>query len=95
MSNTENKSDLISAIDEQIEAKSKAREERLRKNTIQLEIASRKKKLRSTDYQAIKFSEGELSEAEYQPIKLQRREWRAEINLLEAELKEIKNSASE
>lgn len=52
-------------------------------------INSYKAKLRLTDYQAIKFSEGELSEAEYQPIKLQRREWRAEINLLEAELKEI------
>lgn len=58
-------------------------------------INSYKAKLRSTDYQAIKFSEGELSEAEYEPTKLQRREWRKEINLLEAELEEIKNSTSE
>lgn len=45
-----------------------------------------KTKLKDTDYQAIKFSEGELSEEEYQPIKEQRRAWRQEINLLQYQL---------
>ena len=46
-----------------------------------------KQKLKDTDYQAIKYAEGELTEEEYEPIKAQRKEWRAEINRLEEELK--------
>ncbi len=42
-----------------------------------------------TDYKAMKHSEGLFSEEEYAPIKEQREEWRAEINRLEEELKEI------
>lgn len=42
--------------------------------------------LASTDYQAIKYAEGELSAEEYAPVKEQRRAARAEINQLEAEL---------
>lgn len=45
-----------------------------------------KQYLASTDYQAIKFAEGEISEADYTPIKEQRRAYRAEINQLEAEI---------
>lgn len=67
----------------------------LKTEAILKKISLYKDKLRTTDYQAIKFSEGELSEAEYEPTKLQRIEWRKEINLLEAELEEIKNSTSE
>ena len=40
--------------------------------------------LARTDYQAIKFAEGELTETQYAPIKKQRQEWRKEINELEA-----------
>ena len=36
-----------------------------------------------TDYQAIKYAEGQLTEEEYAPIKAQRQAWRDEINLLE------------
>lgn len=43
-----------------------------------------KQKLADTDYQAIKFAEGVLSEAEYAPIKTQRQEWRDRINALES-----------
>lgn len=43
-----------------------------------------KQRLLDTDYQAIKYSEGVLSEEEYAPIKAQRIEWRAKINELEA-----------
>lgn len=43
-------------------------------------IAELKAKLAKTDYQAIKFAEGELSEKEYAPIREDRKAWRAEIN---------------
>lgn len=55
-------------------------EEQKIKNT---KIAELKYKLIETDYQAIKYAEGQLSEEEYAPIKAQRQEWREEINLLE------------
>lgn len=42
-----------------------------------------KKYLSSTDYQAIKYSEGVMSEEEYAPIRAQRQAWRDEINELE------------
>ena len=42
-----------------------------------------KRLLKESDYQAIKFAEGQLSAEEYEPTKLQRQSWRAEINLLE------------
>ena len=42
-----------------------------------------KKNLADTDYKAIKYAEGFISEEEYAPIKAQRQEWREEINKLE------------
>lgn len=42
--------------------------------------------LKKTDYKAIKYAEGELSAEEYAETLAQRREWRAEINELEAKL---------
>lgn len=42
--------------------------------------------LSNTDYKAIKYAEGLISETDYAPIKAQRQEWRDEINALEAEL---------
>ncbi len=39
--------------------------------------------LYNTDYKAIKFSEGSLTEEEYAPIRAQRQAWRDEINRLE------------
>ena len=55
-------------------------EEQKIKNT---KIAELKYKLIETDYQAIKYAEGQLTEEEYAPIKAQRQAWRDEINLLE------------
>lgn len=55
-------------------------EEQKIKNT---KIAELKYKLSQTDYQAIKYAEGQITEEEYAPIKAQRQEWRNEINLLE------------
>lgn len=48
-------------------------------------IAELKQQLAETDYQAIKYAEGWLSEEEYEPIKTQRQAWREEINNLELE----------
>lgn len=45
-----------------------------------------KDNLYATDYKAIKYAEGLISEAEYAPIKAERQAWRDEINALEAEL---------
>ena len=45
-----------------------------------------KEELSKTDYQAIKFAEGEISEEEFAPIKEQRKLWRQKINELEAKL---------
>lgn len=49
-------------------------------------IAKLKDYLARTDYQAIKFAEGEMSAAEFEPVKAKRRAARAEINALEEEL---------
>lgn len=53
-------------------------------------IVQLKGKLLNTDYVAIKYAEGEFTEAEFAPIREQRREWRAEINALEAEIEAMK-----
>ncbi len=50
------------------------------------EIERLKQKLSDTDYQAIKYAEGQILEEEYAPIKAKRQVWRDEINKLEAEL---------
>ena len=41
--------------------------------------------LASTDYKAIKYAEGIISAKDYEPIKIQRQQWREEINKLENE----------
>lgn len=51
-----------------------------------ISIAKLKKNLFETDYKAIKYAEGYLTEEEYAPIKLQRQAWRDEINALEEKL---------
>ena len=48
-------------------------------------IAELKRQLADTDYQAIKFAEGWLSEEEFAPIKAKRQELRNRINELESE----------
>ena len=47
------------------------------------EIYELKQKLNATDYQAIKYAEGVLSEDEYSGTKAQRQAWRDRINELE------------
>ena len=53
---------------------------------INREISELKKKLFDTDYKAIKYAEGLLTDEEYVEIKVQREEWRKRINELEASL---------
>ena len=48
------------------------------------EISELKKKLGATDYQAIKYAEGCLTEEEYAEMRAQRQAWRERINELEA-----------
>lgn len=52
-----------------------------------LQIEILKHKLQQTDYKAIKYAEGWISEEEYAPIKAERQEIREKINKLEQELK--------
>ena len=49
-------------------------------------IAELKALLASTDYQAIKYAEGFISEADYLPIKQVRQSYRNKINELEAQI---------
>ena len=55
----------------------------IEKEKIESEIIILKQELASTDYKAIKFSEGWISEEEYKPIKTQRQALRDRINELE------------
>jgi uncharacterized protein YutD len=54
---------------------------------VQGEINAYKQILTNTDYLAIKYAEGELSESEYHDTKVQRRECRDRIHELEDYLK--------
>ena len=53
---------------------------------INRQIRVLKKRLFDTDYKAIKYSEGWLTDEEYAEAKAQREEWRKRINELEASL---------
>ena len=50
------------------------------------QISILKSQLSATDYKAIKYAEGWLSEEDYAPIKAERQAIRDKINALEAEL---------
>lgn len=60
-----------------------------------IEIETLKQQLADTDYQAIKYAEGQITEKEYAPIKAQRQAWRDRINELEAELERLAESEVE
>jgi hypothetical protein len=51
-----------------------------------IEIANLKQKLKDTDYKAIKYAEGQLTEEEYASTKVERQSWRDRINELEAQI---------
>ena len=62
------------------------------KRRVSKRISELKTNLVITDYKAIKYAEGEISEEEYGPIREQRRAWRVEINTLEAEMAELQEA---
>lgn len=61
-------------------------EERLISGNTRAEIIKLKQNLFATDYQAIKYAEGKLTEEEYGEMKAKRQSWRDEINRLEKKL---------
>ena len=61
-------------------------EEELEKMSARSEIAELKANLSATDYKAIKYAEGAMTEEEYAETKAQRQAWRDRINELEAKL---------
>lgn len=60
-----------------------------------LEITDLKQQLRDTDYQAIKYAEGAISEEDYAAMKAQRQAWRDRINELEEIVKRAENEEYE
>lgn len=56
--------------------------------SINRQIRELQDKLAATDYQALKYSEGWITEKDYTEIKANRQSWRDAINQLQAQLKE-------
>ena len=54
------------------------------KQLAEMEIVDLKSKLNNSDYKAIKFAEGIISETEYLSIKSERQNWRNRINELQS-----------
>lgn len=61
----------------------------------QSEIIELKKYLSDTDYKAIKYAEGEITESDYQEVKAQRHDARVRINELEARIEELEKGNKE
>ena len=59
-------------------------EEDLLKDQYRIEIQQLKKQLSDTDYKAIKYAEGQISEEEYASVRAERQGYRDRINELEA-----------
>ena len=76
-------------VDEELVDRVKPQEEKdaeaeaARIAAIDAEIDRLKAELAGTDYKAIKYAEGWITEEEYAPTKAQRQVWRDEINELE------------
>lgn len=63
---------------------------RTRAEQIDGEIRALKQLLAQSDYKAMKFFEGWISEEEYLPVKMKREEYRMQINILEEELEKAR-----
>ena len=71
-------------------AAAKAKQEaNKRKTEIKQEIAIRKDLFERTRYKQEKWIDGAMTDEEYAPIRVQRQQWRDEINALEEELKSL------
>lgn len=69
-----------------VNIKTADKEKRQKKEEYNKQIVQLKMQLRNTDYQALKFAEGQITAADYEAIKVQRQAWRDEINRLENEI---------
>ena len=69
-----------------VNIKTADKEKRQKKEEYNKQITQLKMQLRNTDYQALKFAEGQITAADYEAIKIQRQAWRDEINRLENEI---------
>lgn len=78
--------ELVNRVKPQSEIDAEA--EAARWAEINAEIATLKSQLAETDYKAIKYAEGWITEEEYAEIKAQRQAWRDRINELEHLLEE-------
>ena len=56
------------------------------RQVVKREIVELKRKLSDTDYKAIKYAEGFLTEEEYKETKAQRQMWRDRVNELESKI---------
>ena len=61
----------------------------------QIRINELKRLLEESDYKAIKYAEGLISEEDYVPIKQERQSYREEINQLEAEIAELSSQINQ
>ena len=59
------------------------------KELLMQQINQKKWELSQTDYKAIKFAEGLITEEEYAPIKAERQAMRDEINALQAQIDKL------
>ena len=74
-----------------VNIKTADKEKRQKKEEYNKQIAQLKMQLRNTDYQALKFAEGQITATDYEAIKVQRQAWRDEINRLENEIGGLTN----
>ena len=56
------------------------------RNAILTEISTLKRSLANTDYESLKFAEGEMTAEEFEPYRTQRHQWRLRIRELEEQL---------
>lgn len=81
---------MLKVIDKKLIVENLVLTEEQEKNIKQVEIISQieeqKQFLANTDYKALKFIDGALSEEEYAPIRIKRQETRDKINELEKQL---------
>lgn len=77
----------ICGVENVVNIKERERIESLKK--IQIQIKQYKTRLAETDYQAIKYAEGQMAEEEYYSIREKRQAWRDEINRLENITEEV------
>ena len=62
---------------------------------IKEEINTYKILLKQTDYQSLKHADGALTDEEYEPIRIQRAEWRQHINEIELLTEDLTEEDSE